>query len=187
MNTNVFYLNGGGNTYSGNTLVSNGKLVLGPSATIGNSPLITVSQGAKLDVSQQTSLSLGANQTLFAGRNTNGGPGDILGSVDNSGTIVVLGNNLPGTLNITNNLTLESGSTITFDLAKTNTVGGGVNDLVTINGTLALNGGTVQLNPYNGSLATGTYGTYTLITNSQALETGSAANLTIAAPRGVIA
>lgn len=187
VNTNVFYLNGSAQAYGGNTTVSGGKLILGASATIGNSPVITVAQGAQLDVSQQTSLSLGANEALYAGRNTNGGPGDILGSVDNSGKIVILGPNLPGTLRITNNLTLESGSTISFDLAKTNTLGGGVNDLVTMNGTLTLNGGTIQLNPYNGSLATGANGTYTLITNSQALETGTAANLTIAAPRGVVA
>jgi autotransporter-associated beta strand protein len=185
VNTNIFYLNGGSDSYSGRTTISAGKMILGPNATLANSSAILVSQGAQLDVSAQSALSLGSSQYLYAGRNTNGGSGDILGSVDNSGALVILNPAVAGTLNITNNLTLENGSVVSFDLAPTNYVGGGSNDLITINGTLALNGGTIALNPYAGTFATGAYGTYTLITNSQALETGSAANMTVAVPRGV--
>jgi autotransporter-associated beta strand protein len=187
VNTNVFYLNGGGDTYIGNTTISGGKLILGASASLPNTPVIQLSPGAQLDVSQQASLVVGSGQQLIAGRNTNGASGDILGSVDNGGSIVILGSAVAGTLTITNSLTLESGSTITFDLGATNTVGAGSNDLVAINGTLGLNGGTIALNPFAGSLATGANGTYTLITNSQTLESGSVANMSVAVPRGVTA
>jgi autotransporter-associated beta strand protein len=186
INTNVFYLNSpSADNYNGATTVNGGKLILGANATIPNSATITVAPGAQLDVSAQTSLAIGASQALYAGRSTNGAAGDILGSVDNSGKLVILNPAVAGTLTITNSLTLESGSTVTFDLANTNTVGAGSNDLIAINGTLGLNGGTIQLNPYVGTLATGAYGTYTLITNSQAFESGTAANMTVAVPRGV--
>ncbi|HTL16114.1 MAG TPA: autotransporter-associated beta strand repeat-containing protein, partial [Patescibacteria group bacterium] len=137
INTNVFTLNGP-NNYTGPTLISSGTFVLGSSATIGSTARITVSPGALLDVSAVPggfSISSGPVQTLTAGRSTNGGPADIVGSIVNSGTINVRNPAVAGTLTINGGLSLNSG-TVAFDLANTTTIGGGVNDLIVINGTL---------------------------------------------------
>jgi fibronectin-binding autotransporter adhesin len=88
-----------------------------------------------------------------------------------SGPVVVQSNGVlsagavltPAVLGITNNLTLNGGAGLTFDLGNTNTLGGGVNDLIVVQTNLNLSGNIpVTLNflgfPY-------TAGPYVLITN----------------------
>jgi autotransporter-associated beta strand protein len=183
INTNVFTLNGG-NTYTGPTLISGGTFLLGSSGTIGSTPRITVGPGALLDVSAVPGgFTVSSGQALTAGRSTNGGPADIVGSVVNAGTINVRSPAFAGTMSINGGLSLNSG-TVAFDLANTTTIGGGVNDLIVINGNLGLNGGDILLNPLTGSFAAGTY---TLISNTTTSVSGSTANLTTSLPRGLSA
>jgi fibronectin-binding autotransporter adhesin len=185
INTNIFTLNGA-NNYTGPTLISGGTFIVGSSGNIGSTARITVNPGALLDVSAVPggfTISSGPLQTLTAGRNTNGGPADILGSIINNGTINVRNPAVAGTVTINGGLSLNSG-TVAFDLANTTTIGGGVNDLIVINGMLGLNGGDILLNPLTGSFAAGTY---TLISNTTTSVSGSAASLTTSLPRGLSA
>ncbi|HWX20252.1 MAG TPA: hypothetical protein VN578_10160, partial [Candidatus Binatia bacterium] len=184
VNTNTFTLNGTA-SHTGATTISAGTLVLGASGNISSTPLITVNPGAVLDVSAQSGgFSLGSGQTLRAGRTTNGGPSDITGSFSSSGTIQPLRAAAAGTMTVNGGLTL-SGGTVNFDLANTNTLGSGSNDLIVVSGQLTLIGvTTIGLNPLAGAFASGSY---TLISNTTALVTGSPANLTADLPRGLAA
>ncbi len=184
LNTNTLTL-GGYNTYSGPTLISGGTLALGASGAIANSPAITVSPGALFDISAPpTPFYLAPNQSLTAGRGTNG-PVDILGSLYLAGgALRVYRSSAAGTVNVGGNLSL-SGGTLSLDLSNTATPGGGVNDLVLLNGELNLSASTtVLLNPL-----TGTYSAnpYLIISNLTSTVSGSAANLTASLPRGLSA
>ena len=156
----------GTNNYTGNTIVSNGRLALNGGAYIASSPAIVVNSGAFFDVSASGSIDLnGTVSQKLAGNGT------VLGGVTlNSGaSISPLTNGSIGTLTITNgSLTLNSGGTLMMDISS------GSRDQINI-GTpgygLSLNGGTLALN------VTGTlpYGSYTLITYpSGGLATGAA-------------
>ncbi len=182
VNTNIFFL-GGSPTYAGATIISAGEIALTNSASLPNSSAFTVSPGALFDLSQG-SFSLAASQTLTAGRSTNGGPADIIGDPQNGGTMNIYTAGLPGTLRINGGLTLNGGSLVNYDLGSHTTAGAGSNDLIAVNGQLNLNGGTILLNPVAGTFANGTY---TLITNQTTLVSGSAANLTVETPRGIVA
>lgn len=131
----------GTNTYTGATTVSNGTLLVNSPGSIASAA--TVNSGATL-----------------------GGSGTISNNVTVSGGTLSLGASVAsaGTLTIKGNLSLASGSTATFDLAGTATVGSGVNDLIQLTGTardLTLNNNPVTVNPL-APLAVGT--NYTLIT-----------------------
>jgi autotransporter-associated beta strand protein len=86
-----------------------------------------------------------------------------------------------GTLTTVGNLTLNSAK-LYFDLADVTTIGGGVNDLISISGgTLTLSGtSTIFPNYLNGAL---TNGTYTLISGGNSTA-GSTANLAWSGPTG---
>ncbi|WP_455958384.1 autotransporter-associated beta strand repeat-containing protein [Methylorubrum aminovorans] len=83
------------------------------------------------------------------------GTGTIAGSVVvNSGGTVSAGNP-PGTpvgpLAVAGNYTVGAGSTNIFQLGTPNVVGGATNDLITVGGNLAINGGTASLQNVNAS------------------------------------
>ena len=81
------------NSYTGDTIVSSGTLVLAQGATLGASDLIRVAAGAKLDVSARSNgLTVDSGQTLA-------GSGTIQGDLCVDGTIAP--GNSPGTLTIT--------------------------------------------------------------------------------------
>ncbi|MFM8413749.1 MAG: beta strand repeat-containing protein, partial [Planctomycetota bacterium] len=124
---------GGVNTYGGNTTISTGTLALAATSSISNSDIITVANGATFDVSALTGgFSLGAGQAL-------GGSGTILGDVTSVGTIAP--GSSPGTLTFGGDLSLGSGSILSYELNGSDmTVGGGVNDLSSILGDLTLAG-----------------------------------------------
>ena len=118
------------NTYTGPTVVSNGKLVLTASALLANSSSITVSSGATFDISSNA-FTLSTGQSLL-GSGTNNGSIAVA-----SGAGVYAGLDLAyGTNTITTNLTFSSGANVYMDLGTTFN---GVNDLITVGQNLTLN------------------------------------------------
>ena len=143
----------GTNQYSGTTTISNGTLVV--AGVVSNSPFSVLSGGT-----------LAGNGKITGGVTVRAGaalrPGDGVGTL------------ACGNLTLTN-------CTAYFDLAPTNTVGAGVNDLIVLSGSFTLRGtSTIQPVLLSGVLSNGTY---TLITGGTS-TTGSTANLTfgIASP-----
>ena len=102
------------NTYSGNTNVNAGTLLVNGSVGGGS---VNVAFGATL-----------------GGTGTIGGPVTI-----QNGGVLSPGTLLPGTLTM-GTLTLNSGSVLNFQLGTPNVIGNGANDLVNVNGKLTLAG-----------------------------------------------
>ena len=69
----------GTNTYTGNTTVSSGKLIINSNGSCANTAIITVSSNTTLDISLATPFTLSANQTL-AGDPTGNGTATIVAS-----------------------------------------------------------------------------------------------------------
>ena len=166
----------GANTYSGNTTINGGALVLTGSAFSPNTPVITLTNNSTLNVSNLASpLVLGGGQTLQ-------GSGNVRGAVsDTGGTIITPGGLAKaGGLAFSSDLTLAGYDTLNFDLGKTPTSAGGAgitnNDQMTVVGNLTINPGTtININPIQVALAGGTYKliTYsgTLTDNSGGIDT----------------
>ncbi len=126
--------------------------------------------------------SLTASATTASAAGTLTGTGYIGGLVSvNGGGKFSPGNNAPGTFTLGGGLMLNGG-TVNFDLANVTTTGGGVNDLISLNGGALIFSGTTTINPnfLNGPLANGIY---TLISGG-ASTSGSTANLLWAGPTG---
>ncbi len=104
----------GANTYGGGTRVSAGTLALGAGSSLAATPSITVADGAVLDTTASGGLTLGATQTLTAGR-TSGAAADINGNLACDGTLNVAGTAVGGTLTVNGDLNL-TGSSLVFDL-----------------------------------------------------------------------
>jgi len=122
-------LTGPTKTYAGSTVVSNGTFVLNCNIT-GGGTLTTMTN------------------TTLSGTGTNNGP------------VVVAGLLSPGTSAGTfssGNLTLNAGATVAFELNSVNTIGGGINDLIQVNGNLIVNDNTFAFSLLNLSLQPGTY------------------------------
>jgi autotransporter-associated beta strand protein len=164
----------GANTYSGNTTINGGTLLLSNLAFSASSPVITLKNNSTLNVSNLATipLVLGGSQTLQ-------GSGKVLGAVSDSGgtTIIPGGTTNVGTLSFSSDLILAGSDNLNFDLGKTPTsLGGTNNDQITVAGNLTINPGTViNINPVQLALAGGTYKliayTGTLIDNSGGIAT----------------
>ncbi len=143
----------GSNNYQGTTLVNAGTLLI--NGTLGNT-------GANVSVA--SGATLGGNGTI--NRSGSLAAGGILSAGDMSGATSLAGTLAFGSGGTTSGLTMLGTSVLKFDLQQSNfTVGGGVNDLVTVGGALTLDG-TLQVTELGGSL---TNGTYTLFTYTGAL------------------
>lgn len=119
------------NTYSGDTRVRVGTLRLNAAGAVANSANLIVHSGATLDVSP-IAFTLGTGQTLQ-------GTGNVNGDVAANGTIAP--GLSAGTLTLNNNLNLSSSAVLSFELVGNDTtVGGGVNDLLSVGGNLTLDG-----------------------------------------------
>lgn len=100
-------------SYSGPTLINSGTLALSGSGSISNSSGINIASGATLDVSGRT----GGTWVMTSGK-TLSGSGSVNGSfILGSGAKLTPGNSV-GTLTFSNNLTLNTGSTITMELTR---------------------------------------------------------------------
>jgi autotransporter-associated beta strand protein len=150
---------GGANTYTGQTLINNGTLILAAGSTLPNTSLIAPQSGAALDATQVASgLTLAAGQTL-------GGGGTVYGNV-NVGAATISPGSSAGTLTLNNNLNLTGGGTIALELS--NSAGGG-NDVININGALNLTGTTrLKLNALSGGFDTNPYTVMTYASRSGA-------------------
>lgn len=120
--------------FTGTVGVTGGILEVAPTTALGAGP-VTVGSGASLEVRgtlTSSGVTIGGGATLT-------GTGAINGNVLMNGTLAPGGG--PGTLSITGDLGLSAGSVLNFDLAENNqTTGGGINDLVIVNGNLVLDG-----------------------------------------------
>ncbi|HEU5124748.1 MAG TPA: autotransporter-associated beta strand repeat-containing protein [Verrucomicrobiae bacterium] len=124
-------LAGGDDSYSGTTTVSNGTLV------INN---VLTSSGALITMT---------NTTLA-------GNGSYSGAVDVSGQLQPGGIGVFGTFT-SSGLMLQETASLVFDLNTVQTVGSGFNDLLQVNGNLAVNGNSILINLPNAALKAGTY------------------------------
>lgn len=124
----------GTNTYTGNTVISNGIVTLSGSGSISNTPLIRVMLGTTLNASGRTdgTLTLNSGQTLK-------GSGAVAGKlVTLPGSILIPGDTI-GSLTVRANTTL-AGQLILY-LNRTNSQNGDelvVNGILTGGGTLAV-------------------------------------------------
>jgi autotransporter-associated beta strand protein len=131
------------NTYSGVTLINAGSIVLSPSASIANSAVISVATNTVLDASLPGGLNLGSGKTLS-------GSGSVIGNVSaGNGSQIAPGTaTAAGTLTFSNNLALN-GATNSIKLSGDPfTTGSGVNDLISVTGSLTASGvSTIQISP----------------------------------------
>ncbi len=134
---------GGTNNYTGVTSITGGALVVNGTHSGGDAYLVESGTLAGAGtISGTNTVTLNFSTTI------NPGPTIALGSI--------------GTLTLPN-LASPSNAFANFDLAGTTTLGGGVNDLVTVTGNLSLASSMlVTVNPTAGTLASGTG--YTLFT-----------------------
>ncbi|TAK98314.1 MAG: hypothetical protein EPO07_12185 [Verrucomicrobia bacterium] len=126
---NTLVLSGGDDTYSGNTTVSNGTLIVNNNLT-GGGTLTTLTN------------------TTLGGTGTNTGP-VIVGGTLAPGTSA-------GTFG-SGNLTLNTDATLSFELNTTTTIGSGVNDLIQVAGNVTANNNSIVINLLGAALQAGTY------------------------------
>lgn len=161
----------GTNSYTGDTVISAGALVLDAAAVLTGTTFFDVRSNAVLDAA-----ALAGGLTLNSGRRL-AGSGGVAGDVTfNAGSTLYPGpTNAAGTLTFSNHLTLAGGVTWRLDLAANNSVGDDANDLVRVAGDLSLAGtNPIQVNLLEGQLLSP--GTYTILTYGGTLI-GGASNL----------
>jgi autotransporter-associated beta strand protein len=129
----------GANTYSGNTTVNGGKLIISTNGSIANSPNITLASGTALDISVATPFTISGSQTLSGNVNGTG-----------SATILASTTSDPGTL------TLATGAQAAFTAAVNATNNAVSIGKLTVEGGVTLNGNAVTVNIIGAPLPTGT-------------------------------
>ncbi len=157
-------------TLTGNSAGFAGGVTVG-TGTLIQSNVLNVPLGVGVNNGKYT-----LDGMLTGGGITNQTYGIVAGFGTNSGTLDAAGLVFPGDTNVVGTLTvgglvIESSAQLYFDLGTTNTPGGGINDLITVNGDLTLNGGAIYPNP-KGLLQTAT-GSYRLINYTGVLTVNS--------------
>src|SRR5882724_9898859 len=104
------------NAYSGLTIITNGTFTLGASASIANTPVISVGNGATFDISALGSFNLGSSQVLSNNASTTGALNGNLNT--GSGTVSVTFAAGTPAFNVTNGTLTLSVSTV-FNLNNT--------------------------------------------------------------------
>jgi autotransporter-associated beta strand protein len=154
------------NTYSGTTLVQQGKLILVDNGSISSSKTLIVASGATLDASQRTdgTLALAAGQTL-------NGFGTVAGIVTtaSSSTIAPGSASALGVLTVSGNVTLSG-----TNLMKLNKTVSPSNDVLNVAGTLTY-GGTLKVSSLGGAFTAGD--SFQLFTAASYAGSFSATNL----------
>ncbi|MCC6125744.1 MAG: autotransporter-associated beta strand repeat-containing protein [Pirellulales bacterium] len=163
----ILTLSGAANTFNGPLVVKAGTVAVTAASAIDSASAYHVA-GGTLDVSVifggyapasgktlSGSGAIAGDITLNAGSNLAPGNSDsLVGGASGSYTIT----NTAGTLSLSNNLAVNYGGTLQYDLANVTTVGSGVNDLLSVGGNLTLNtGSTINVSLLNTALVPGTY------------------------------
>ena len=162
----------GTNTYTGPTFVTGGQLVVAGNGSISNSSHYFVGSGATL-----AGLNPGNPGFTLVGTQAMSGFGTVIGPVTlHPGTRLSPGTNFSvGNLTLSNALTLNNGTRLDLDLGTDPLSNSGSNDLIVVQGNLALSGTVaVQFSFPRGAPTLGQ--PYTLLRYSGSLS-GSAANL----------
>lgn len=162
--------------WAGNTIVSSGTLSLTGSASIPNSPSITVKSGATFDVSGVTGgFTLGATQTL-------GGKGSVTGSVVTSAGSQWAPGESPGTLTVNGSLDLSNAvaasasSALVYEL---DAPGSSDQTLLTGAGILTIGSGALEFDDFDFTALGGfDAGTYVLFDTSTSISGTLGTNLT---------
>jgi autotransporter-associated beta strand protein len=134
----------GTNTYTGDTTITTGTLLLETNGSIADTAVIDIDSGTTLDVSQRldSTLTLATGQTLE-------GTGTLNGSlIAGAGSIVSPGQSSVGTLTVTNTVVLSGLTSMGLDQA------GATNSVLASHSTITY-GGVLDLNELTGPLATG--------------------------------
>jgi len=137
--TGSLTLSGNSPNYAGGLQLNAGNATI--SGTLSNSLGVNVAVGK-----------LAINGNLLGGGVTNSGFSTLAGSGSSAGVVDLSGALFPGDTNVVGTFTaggliLQPGASLSYDLASVNTVGGGVNDLVIVNGDLTVNGNSITINP----------------------------------------
>jgi autotransporter-associated beta strand protein len=168
------------NTYSGNTTISAGSLILGTGGSIANSPIIDVNSGGIFDVSGLASYAIGAGQTLA-------GSGNVNGAVTVNGTVSPGETAAIGTLRLnTSSLTLHGAAV--FRISKTGLIR--TNDQIANIGAVSYSG-TLVVNVTSGTtLAVGdTFNLFSASSSSgnfTSISSPSSATFTFTPSSGVL-
>jgi fibronectin-binding autotransporter adhesin len=133
-------LSGNSPAYAGGLQLNAGSVTV--NGTLANTLGVNVSSGKfTLNGTMQGTAGLTNNAgSTIAGSGTNIGPADVSGFLNPGDT------NVFGTLTVSN-LVLESGASLNYDLGTTITPGGGLNDLIVVNGDLTINANAITINP----------------------------------------
>lgn len=134
----------GTNTYTGDTTITTGTLVLDTNSTISDSDVIDLYSGTTLDVSQRSdaTLTLASGQTLE-------GTGAVNGSlIAGAGSTVSPGASSVGTLTVTNTVALSGFTSMGLDQA------GATNSVLASDSTITY-GGVLDLTYLSGALPSG--------------------------------
>ena len=169
---------GGNLNYLGPTIIGEGNLVLGPTSTISNGPVV-VASGAVWDVSSHTSYSLAPGQVLFGGGTIDAN--ELQVADDN---FVDPGDGI-GTLTINGSLLLDSAVPVpvgglNFDLTIDPNLPA-FNDSIQVNGDVDVMGNNhVIVTPVDNQLSAGSY---PLISYTGAFNTAGGALLPVHSTR----
>ncbi|MFN9364770.1 MAG: autotransporter-associated beta strand repeat-containing protein [Planctomycetota bacterium] len=197
--TGSFAAGGNINVAAGATLAVNRSDITSLSAVTGNRSIVVAGNfkqagpgslqlNAALSVNGATTVDAGSlivNNTLttsggltVAASALLGGSGTIVGNVDMSAGGTLTPGITTGTLSVTGNLLLGSSTILNYELNENDqTVGGGINDLVAINGNLTLDGTLnvtgIPSNVFANTQKTWTLFTYTGVLTNNGLVLGS--------------
>ena len=129
----------GTNTYSGDTAIDGGKLIINTNGSIANTPIITLVSNVTLDVSAASPFTILNGQTLSGPTGT--GQAAIVASTTNG----------PGTL------TLAVGAQAAFTAAVNATGNSATDGVVNVQGGVTLNNNLISVNVTGAPLPPGTY------------------------------
>src|SRR5262249_14141404 len=144
-----FFVVGGGSLTLSNTITGSGRLF---KPSYGSNTLViagAANQTGGTLISDNTGITA-INGTVALGVTNNGGS-TVTGTGTVSGAMQVSGTLNPGTVGGAGTLaegTLAmAGGGLTFDLSSVNTIGSGVNDLLTVTGNVDGQGAAITINP----------------------------------------
>ena len=130
----------GTNTYSGNTVINGGKLIINTNGSIANSPIISLSSNTTFDVSAATPFTIGSGQKLS-------------GIATGTGTATINASPSGGSGNVTFASGAQAAFTVAYNTVSNNFFVGGLKVL----GGVTFNGNAISINTTGAPLPTGTY------------------------------